>query len=66
MMKKAQKRIMCFKEESNKSRSIEVEANLAYSAIPFSLSGNKLESIYLSIITTIIKPSLSAKVKAFF
>ena len=46
MMKKAQKRIMCFKEESNKSRSIEVEANLAYSAIPFSLSGNKLESIY--------------------
>ena len=43
-----------------------VKANLAYSAIPFSLSGNKLESIYLSIITTIIKPSLSAKVKAFF
>ena len=26
-----------------------VKANLAYSAIPFSLSGNKLESIYLSI-----------------
>ena len=25
-----------------------MKANLAYSAIPFSLSGNKLESVYLS------------------